>query len=249
MEVVQGREGSERKVAVVLGVGPGLGMSIARRAGRAGYVPVLVSRSGARHPGYLKELADAGIEASSVVADVQDRAALVAALDTAEDRYGRIDLVYYGPGAMDPTEFPKDILRAGSADAAEAMRTVYAAIDVAERVLPGMLERGDGGLLFAGGLSSVLPMPPLGALAVSSAALRNYALTLNAALAERGVYAGTLTIGGLIERGDIHQAMLAAPGGFGDLSAHALDPDALADEAWRLYTDRTRPEATFNALT
>ncbi|MEV4397373.1 hypothetical protein [Nonomuraea sp. NPDC049607] len=33
-------------------------------------------------------------------------------------------------------------------------------------------------------------MPALGALALSSAALRNYALTLNAALAEKGVYAG-----------------------------------------------------------
>jgi len=43
----------------------------------------------------------------------------------------------------------------------------------------------------------------LGGLALSSAALRNYAITLHAALAPTGVYAGTLTIGGLIERGHL----------------------------------------------
>jgi hypothetical protein len=85
-------------------------------------------------------------------------------------------------------------------------------------------------------------MPALGALALSSAALRNYALTLNAALADQGVYAGTLTIGGLIERGDIHR-MLNAP------TKGTLDPDDIAETAWRLYAGRDRPEATFNALT
>ncbi len=59
--------------------------------------------------------------------------------------------------------------------------------------------------VFAGGLSSIVPMPPLGGLALASAALRNYAVTLHAALAPSGIYAGTITIGGLIERGDIHE--------------------------------------------
>lgn len=48
-------------------------------------------------------------------------------------------------------------------------------------------------------------MPPLGAPAPAAAALRTYALPLDAALAGQGVYAGVLTVGGLIERGDIHR--------------------------------------------
>jgi hypothetical protein len=60
------------------------------------------------------------------------------------------------------------------------------------------------------------------------------------------VYAGTLTIGGLIERGDIHTLVTAQPDTGGIAS---LDPDVIADEAWRLYTDRDRPEATFDVLT
>jgi hypothetical protein len=91
-------------------------------------------------------------------------------------------------------------------------------------------------------------MPTLGALAVMSAALRNYALTLNAGLAERGVYAGTLTIGGLIERGDIHKAMTADPNMFGDIAIATLDPDDIADTAWELFSKRDRAEAVFNVL-
>ncbi len=43
-------------VAVVLGVGPGLGLSIARRFGRAGHPVAVVSRSDARHDHYLELL-------------------------------------------------------------------------------------------------------------------------------------------------------------------------------------------------
>jgi hypothetical protein len=104
-------------------------------------------------------------------------------------------------------------------------------------------QRGSGGLLFAGGLSSVVPMPALGGLALMAAALRNYALTLHAALAPEGIYAGTVTIGGLIGRSDIERAMSADVDRFAAFTATPLDPDALADTVWRLFSDRTAAEA------
>jgi NAD(P)-dependent dehydrogenase (short-subunit alcohol dehydrogenase family) len=229
---------------LVLGAGPGLGLSVAHRFGREGHAVALVSRSATRHPGYLKSLADAGIRATAHTADVHDPEALRAALSEVTAQHGTPEVVYYGPGAHDPTARPAGILDTGSAAVRDAMATVYAAVDVVTAVLPGMLARGSGALLFAGGLSAVTPLPPLGALALSSAALRNYALTLHAALAERGLYAGTLTIGGLIARGDIHHALAAEHGP----GIPTLDPDDLADTAWHLHTDRDRPEVTFAAL-
>lgn len=68
------------------------------------------------------------------------------------------------------------------------------------------------------------------------------------ALAERGVYAGTLTIGGLIERGDIHRFVAANPQVFGSTATATINPDEVADVAWNLYTKRDRAEAVFNAL-
>lgn len=228
----------------VFGVGPGLGMSIAHRFGREGHRVALVSRTANRHAGYLESLAEAGIEADALTADVRDRAQLIAAVDAVTNRFGAPDIVYYGPAGLDPSDRPTPITQADSDTVRTAMGWVYAAVDLVGAVLPGMIERGDGGLLFAGGLSSVVPMPALGNLALSSAALRNYAVTLHAALADQGVYAGTLTIGGLIERGDIHTFMSAqATGGL-----PILDPDELAEAAWELYTKRDRAEAVFNVL-
>jgi len=238
---------STSKTAVVLGAGPGLGMSIAHRFGREGYRVALVSRSDTRHAGYLASLAETGVEAAAFTADAQDRKQLDAVLDKILDRFGTIDLAYFGLAAMDGA-MPGPITGAGSSDVREAMELVYPAVDMAAKVLPGMIERGEGGLLFAGGLSSVVPMPTMGALAVMSAALRNYAVTLNSGLAEAGVYAGTLTIGGLIERGDIHKAMTGDPNAFGGVKIATLNPDDIADTAWDLFTKRDRAEAVFNAL-
>jgi NAD(P)-dependent dehydrogenase (short-subunit alcohol dehydrogenase family) len=142
------------------------------------------------------------------------------AVEAARARFGRIDVGYYGPADFGtPTG---DITTLDGAGAEEALRGVAPAVEFASLLIPELTERGSGGLLFAGGLSSVVPLPPLGGLALASAALRNYAITLNAALAPAGVYSGTITIGGLIDRGDIHQAMQANPHLFGDFTAATL---------------------------
>ncbi|WP_433664330.1 SDR family NAD(P)-dependent oxidoreductase [Nocardia sp. CA-128927] len=223
-------------------VGPGLGMSMAKRFGSEGFRVALVSRSDARHEGYLKELAAQGIDATAYAADVTDRARLKSVLaEIAGD--SDIEVAYYGPG---PTQQPIPLTEIDSTTAQSAFDWVWPAVDMVHEVLPAMLDRGTGALLFAGGLSSVRPMPMLGHLALPSAALRNYAVTLNAALADRGVYAATLTIGRLIERGDIHAMVTADPGRFGSLEGRTLDPDDLAATAWEMYRARDRAEAVFD---
>ncbi|MFI6218880.1 SDR family NAD(P)-dependent oxidoreductase [Nocardia brasiliensis] len=231
--------------AVIVGAGPGLGMSMAARFGREGFRVALISRSPARHEQYLKDLAAQGIDATARAADSTDPAQLKSAL---AEIGGEVEVVYYGPATTQPAAPLADITEIDVATAQSGFELVWPALHLVREVLPGMLERGSGGLLFAGGLSSVRPMPMLGQLALASAALRNYAVTLHAALAGRGVYAGTLTIGGLIERGDIHAMVTAAPGHFGDAAGHTLDPDELADKAWDMYRARDRAEEVFDVF-
>ncbi|MEV6828322.1 SDR family NAD(P)-dependent oxidoreductase [Amycolatopsis sp. NPDC051102] len=228
----------------VLGVGPGLGLSIARRFGREGFTTALVSRSDTRHATYRASLA--GIDARTYTADVTDEAQLHDVLARITADAGEIDTVYFGPA--DATAGPgiAPLTEAG----AEALRApfesfVLPAARLAGAVLPDMLARGSGSLLFAGGLSGKYPMPMLGSLAPASAALRMYVLTLHAALRETGVYAGILTIGGLIERGDIHRVFTAQDRGF---TPGTLDPDDIAEQAWALHVERDRAEAEFNAM-
>jgi short-subunit dehydrogenase len=232
-------------VIVVLGVGPGLGMSVAHRFGKEGYAVALISRSDARHSDYLRTLADAGIEARAFTADATDSAQLRQTIDVIRDRFGRIDVGYFGLAAT--MSLAGDITTLDAAGAESALKGVLPAVDFASLLIPELTRRGEGGLLFAGGLSSVVPMPPLAGLALFAAALRNYAITLHAALAPVGVYAGIITIGGLIERGDIHEAMQQNPA-LGELGVGTLNPDELAEMVWRLYTKRTDAEAVVNAL-
>jgi NAD(P)-dependent dehydrogenase (short-subunit alcohol dehydrogenase family) len=220
-------------------------MSIAQRFGKEGYAVALISRSADRHAGYLQALTDAGIEAAAFTADAADPAQLRQAIDAVRARFGRIDVGYYGLAAM--MSLAGDITTLDAAGADVALKDVLPAVDFASLLIPELIQRGGGGLLFAGGLSSVVPMPPLAGLALFAAALRNYAITLHAALAPAGVYAGTITIGGLIERGDIHTAMQQNPA-FDELGVGTLNPDELAETVWRLYTERTNAEAVVNAL-
>ncbi|WP_067678580.1 SDR family NAD(P)-dependent oxidoreductase [Nocardia miyunensis] len=231
------------RTAVIIGVGPGLGMSMARRFGREGYRVALISRSDARHGGYLADLSALGIEATAHVADVTDPDRLSTALAEIAAA-GDIEFVYYGP----TTGRPVPITEVDVPTARAAFDLVWSAVQVVNTVLPGMLERRAGGLIISGGLSSVRPMPMLGQLALVVAALRNYALTLNAALVEQGVYAGTLTIGGLIERGDIHAMVTADPATSSAVQGHTLDPDEIAETAWEMYQKRDRAETVFDML-
>ena len=233
------------RIAVIIGVGPGLGMSMARRFGREGFRVALVSRSNARHGAYLADLASHGIEATAHTADVTEADRLAVALEEIGGT-GDVELVYYGPGPTSQRIVP--IADIDVSAARSAFETVWPAVQVASTVLPGMLSRGTGGLIFAGGLSSVRPMPMLGQLALATAALRNYALTLHAALTDRGIYAGTLTIGGLVERGDIHAMVTADPEKYGAAAGRTLDPDRLADTAWHMYRMRDRTEEVFDML-
>jgi NAD(P)-dependent dehydrogenase (short-subunit alcohol dehydrogenase family) len=219
-------------------------MSVAQRFGKEGYAVALISRSSARHADYLQALDAAGVDAAAFTADADDPAQLRQAIDAARRHFGRIDVGYYGLAAT--MTLAGDITTLDAAGAESALKGVVPAVDFASQLIPELTERGEGGLLFAGGLSSVIPMPPLAGLALFAAALRNYAITLNAALAPAGVYAGTITIGGLIERGDIHTAMRQNPA-FGELGVGTLNPDDLAETVWRLYSERTDAEAVVTA--
>lgn len=234
---------------LIAGVGPGLGLAVARRFGRAGHPVALLSRHPDRHQSYLASLRRDGITAVAIAADLTRPEQLRAAVTDTTEQLGPIGAVYYGPGAADPTARPAPILQAGPDEVSAAVHTfVRPAVDLTAMVLPGMLERRSGTLLYVAGLGAVVPLPGMGALAVASAALRTYALTVNAALAGSGVYAGALVIGGLVEGGDIHRLAVAAVGPAAAAGLPTLDPDTIAGTAWELSARQDDPEATFNAL-
>ncbi|HEY0839764.1 MAG TPA: SDR family oxidoreductase [Vulgatibacter sp.] len=81
------------RVAVIVGGSRGLGLLVARRVGRKGAIPVLVARNEAELLAAQHGLADEGIRAEVIVADVSDEEQAFAAIDRIAARMGRLDVL------------------------------------------------------------------------------------------------------------------------------------------------------------
>ncbi|MEU9450850.1 SDR family NAD(P)-dependent oxidoreductase [Streptomyces sp. NPDC048277] len=233
------------KVIAVFGAGTGLGVSVARRFGKEGFRVALVARRKERLDDLVARLADEGIEAAAFPADLSDPTGVPALVDAVRARFGRIDVVEYGPIGADAAFTP-----AAELDAATLERfarvLLFTPVELFRTVLPELTGRGDGALLMTTALTAVHPTPRLSGPGPVMAAARNYLYSLHGELAGTGVYAGTLTIGAMItgseaaERvaetqveDDIRDAGMATP---------AVHPDELAEHYWDMYTRRDRVE-------
>src|SRR5258707_11098256 len=193
-----GRKGirmSKTKTIAVFGVGPGVARSVARRFGRERFQVALVARNQTRLDTYTGELAADGIKAAGFAGDLADRAALPGMIEAITARFGPIDVLEYAPSGLDllnvatavrdadaaSFEFPLDLL-------------LHTPVTLIRQVLPGMLERGDGPVLFGLPVTASVPVPQFGNLATAAAAARHYLHTLHADLAGTGAYAGLVEI-------------------------------------------------------
>jgi NAD(P)-dependent dehydrogenase (short-subunit alcohol dehydrogenase family) len=221
-------------VIAIVGAGPGLGLSIARRFGREGFSVALISRSAAHLYLLAAELAASGIQAAGFEGDVRDRPALTAALQAAAARFGPVDVLEYSPaphGAPSGLAMTDVLLASPENVQPQVEFYLYGAITAVQAVLDGMLKNGRGTLLFTTGASSAVTMPPMGNVGIAGAGLRNYALALHAALADRGVYAAHVPL-----------AVYIGSGG------PQTQPDTIAELYWDLYLTRDQPERLYSAL-
>ncbi|HSZ40703.1 MAG TPA: SDR family NAD(P)-dependent oxidoreductase [Trebonia sp.] len=226
----------------VFGAGPALGMAVARRFGREGFRVALVARDRDHLDGMAGELARAGVMAAGFQADLTDGAATAETASTIADRLGPIDVLEYNPArpAGSPRVGPSGIDVAIASSLLN--KVVLPPVALVGQVLPGMLERGSGALLFTLGASAKYPMPRLARSGMAGAALRSYIHALHVELAPRGVYAGTLLIGALIEGSAAHRNAAAWRADTGGQPLTVVSADDLADRYWDMYVKRDRAE-------
>ena len=164
-----------------------------------------------------------------------DRATLATALEQAAAHFGGIDVLAVLPAPHTPVP---GITMAGPLEVTvdnlqpQIDYYLYGAVTAARQVLPAMLEAGAGTLLFTTGDGSITPNPMMGNINAAAAALRNWVLNLNGALAGRGVYAAHVAISVWIGSN--------APAGFPTAEA-----DDIAAVYWDLYGSRDRAELEF----
>lgn len=229
------------KVIAVFGAGTGLGVSVARRFGREGFRVALVARRKDRLDALVEVLAGEGIEAVAFSADLSEPAGVPALVGAIRERFGRIDVVEYGPISGDQGFTPAAELDAATLQGLVPL-LLLTPVEVVRAVLPEWTERGEGTFLLAQGYSAAQPMPHLSGLGPVMSATRNYLYSLNAELAGTGIHVGALTIASLIARSEVTAAAQAAFESADGPQFPVVDPDDLAEHYWNMYTERDRVE-------
>jgi short-subunit dehydrogenase len=204
----------EAKVCVVVGVGRGIGLSVARRFGEAGYQLALLARSEGRLLDYAGALELDGIKSLPLAADVSRPLSLLSAVREAEKQLGPVGVLVYNASASKPAK-PSEL----KVDELEATLRVnlYGAVIAAQAVLPSMLRRKAGTMLFTGSGLALRPSAAEAALSVGKASLRAYVGTLAQELAPEGIHVATVTVSGSVKR------------------STAFDPDLIAEKFWALH--------------
>lgn len=193
-------------VLVVVGAGPGVGASVARRFGREGYDVALVARSEERLTALGEALEAEGITAGWSALDITDADALRAAVERFGSHAGHLDVLHFNPSAFthkDPLTLSPDELLA---DVRLGVAPLLTLVQAARPFL------GVGGrVVTTGSMAADSPWNEAASLGVQKAGLRNLVSSVDATLRNDGVRAVTLTVEGTLERGT------------------AFDPDRVAD--------------------
>ena len=196
---------------IVIGVGPGIGLAVAKRFVREGMSAGLIARSEQT----VKAAAHAltGAKVLALTADSTDEAGLRAALDRVIGEHGVPEVVVYNAGLIQ-ADAVGDLTAQQQLDAWAV--NVVGAITTAAHVVPAMVERGTGTFIITGGMPE--PKPAYVSLSLGKAGVRALVTLLDQQYGAAGIHAATVTVVDAV-----------APG-------TRWDPDDIADQYWRLHT-------------
>lgn len=217
------------------------------RFAREGYAVALVARRPGPLDALAKDLTRVGATASAIAADLSDTAAVPALAEQIRAQVGNLDALYYAPtpAAYDGLFVPASNVTPQRAEASMPL-AVYTLVALVQQFLPHMIEHGDGAILTAQGASAVHGMANMSGPGLAQAAQRNYLQSLDAEVADKGVYIGRLYIGAAIKNTSFHAAMEAAnAGGKPGPEMATVDPADLADLLWTMHSVKSPPEATY----
>lgn len=219
----------EPQVAVVVGVGPGLGASLARRFAQGGYAVGIV----ARRADYLGSLGDeiraAGGRVLEAPADTTNPAQVAAAFKSIHDKLGSPEvLLYNAGGGVRGTIMELTLEQFESSWRANAVGGFLCA----KQVVEPMLERGHGTMLFTGATAGMKAGALSAAFGSAKFALRGLAQALARSLGPRGIHVAWINVDGAIDIPGRSRPQLK--------EEDMLKPAAIAETYWHLaHQDRS----------
>lgn len=213
------------QTAVIAGVGPGLGAAIARKFANEGCNIVLLSRSSPYIINLSNRLEEAGIKVLPIPTDITEATQVEATFEQIRGEFGAPDILVNHAGNAAWGNLSE--LTPEAFENAWRVCTLGAFLCV-KQVVPEMLEKGNGTILFSGATSAVRGRA--GAIAFSSAkhAMRGLASSLAREVGPHGIHVAHIIIDGVINTPSLRERYQL------DEGEPLLEPDAIADTYWAL---------------
>lgn len=217
---------SQSKVAVVLGVGPGLGAAVAHRFAREGFAVGLMARSIEQLTQVQSEIEQSGGKALCVSVDATDPASVKDAFEQVRSQLGSPEVFVYNAGAFKMA----GILELTAEQFEQNWKVnCFGAFLAVQQVLPAMVEQNRGTILLTGATAAVRGSAKFAALAVGKFGLRALAQSLAREFASQGIHVAHIIIDGMINTPRV-RAMAS------ERQEHTLvSPEAIAQTYWQLY--------------
>jgi len=217
-------EARTKPVAVVVGVGAGLGGALARRFAE-GYRVALVARSAEVSREVAGEIKSKGGEALPVQSDATIGAEVSAAHERIQAELGPVEILIYNGGRRPfgtlVNTTPEDFEETWRAHALGAFLW-------SRQVVTEMLERGHGTILITGATAGVKPMATSAAFGPAKFAVRGLAQVMSRDLHPQGIHVAYVNVDGAIDMPAIRER-------FRELKEEdLLKPDAIADTYWHV---------------
>ncbi len=226
------------KTIVIIGAGPGVGMAIAERFGAEGYNVALLARNKEKLNELTAQLTAKGISTTFFQADVLDRNTLIRALEQAKAHFGTVDVLEFSPASpMGTMRTPRNIDIENMLFHLDFQ--VLSAIAAVQTVLPDMLQRKEGSILFTTAPSAQKPLCVTGSFGVAAGALLNYARLLNKDLSSENIFAGIVSIAGIVYNGE--QSNTEVFKHFPEGMPYVAAKD-VAEAHWEMHTHRKEYE-------
>ncbi|KAL9229758.1 hypothetical protein vseg_005192 [Gypsophila vaccaria] len=232
---------ASKRIAAIVGVGPKLGRSIARKFAHEGYTVAILSRDLERLSMYAEDIArEEKGQVFAIRVDCADSRSIKQAFEGVLSLGSVEVLVYnaaYQPFPLHPSNFTEIPLNAFEKSLAVSC---VGAFHCAQQVLPGMVERARGTILFTGCSASLSGMAGFSELCCGKFAFRGLSQCLAREFQPLGVHVAHVVIDGLVGAPRVPSMMTRSPvtgepQGGGSGGDGLMDPDALAQTYWHLH--------------
>jgi len=217
-------------VAVVVGVGAGLGAALARRFAQ-GYRVALVARSTDVVGPLAEEIRAAGGVALPIQSDATVSAEVSAAHEGIRGELGPVEILVYNGGRR-----PFGTLLDTTPEVFESTWRVHVlgAFLCARAAVPDMIARGRGTVLITGATAGVKPGASSAAFGPAKFAVRGLAQVLSRDLHPQGIHVAYVNVDGAIDMPVVRQFLPHLT------DEDLLRPSAIADAFWYLaHQDRS----------